>query len=204
MVMMIGGYGAVQAQTTTKAEAATKEFLGMKWGIGVGVIGGFGGDRAVEKASIVNEVVRVDEEGDLRPQMFLEMHAFLTGPRVNKWREYQRWKDAEEAKPKQITGTETPQPQKMPDLPKMGFGPFVALQTSDNKVIDSFSLGFMVGIRKDTSETASVNLGIGLSFDPGVQVLRGDLKDGQRTAEKEVHFKKESQFGWALMTSFTF
>jgi hypothetical protein len=196
-----------EMEDATKKEEATKDFLGLKWGAGIGVIGGFGGDRAVEKASIVKGAVRVEEEGDLRPQVFLEMHVFLGGPKVRKWRAYQRWEEAEPMKKARgIKESETPQPNKMPDCPLMGFGPFVALQSGDNKAIDSLSLGFMWGFRRDASKSASVNIGIGLSFDPSVQVLGGGIKDGQPmpNGETEIRFKKQGQFGWAVMTSFTF
>src|SRR5262245_6744738 len=97
VMMLIGCYGAAHAQDeqAIQTEQATKEFLGLKWGMGVGVMGGFGGDRAVEKASIdANNIVRVDEAGDLRPQLFLEMHVFLANDKARCWRDYQRKKAA--------------------------------------------------------------------------------------------------------------
>jgi hypothetical protein len=195
LVMLIGSYGVAQAEDApndrnsnveknTKTEDATNDFLGLKWGAGVGVIGGFGGSRAVEKASIVNGVVRVEEEGEMRPQLFLEMHAFLGGPKVKGWRD----------------GTS----MDMDKPPKMGFGPFIALQSGDKEAIDSLAVGIMWGFRQDPQKSASLNIGFGLSFDPSVQVLGGGLKDGDRTTETEIRFKKESQVGWALMASFTF
>ena len=215
-MMLIGGYGAAQAQNkpltpeekaavaameeTTKTETATTEFLGLKWGLGIGVIGSFGGDRAVEKASIINGVVRVEEEGALRPQSFLEMHVFLDRE-ARDWRTYQQNKA--KARMQEARGDKPSWPPPK-DPPLTGFGPFIALQSSDQKVIDSLSLGVMWGFRKDPQSSASLNVGIGLSFDPSVQVLGGGLKDGQRTDETEVRFKKEGRFGWALMASFTF
>jgi hypothetical protein len=239
LMLLIGGYGAAQAQAKTvteeetkaavkqaedaaaklaapeetiKTEEATTDFLGLKWGLGIGVIGGFGGDRAVEKASIINGVVRVEEEGNLRPQSFLEMHVFLDR-KARDWRWYQQGKAAAQmAKSRGVTRKPTEEGKKlttptwptMPDPPLWGFGPFIALQSSDKKVIDALSLGVMWGLRKDPQSSVSLNVGIGLSFDPSVQVLGGGLKDGQKTAETEVRFKKEGRFGWALMASFTF
>ena len=54
--------------------------------------------------------------------------------------------------------------------------------------------------------TSSVNIGVGVSFDPSVQVLGHGLEEGKPlpSGETEVRFKKEGQFGWALMASFTF
>jgi hypothetical protein len=193
----------------TKMEDSTKDFLGLKWGSGIGVMGSFGGNRPVEKASIVTKdgknFVRVEEEGGLHPQLFLEMHVFLGG-NAGKWRKYQRWKAANiiaKTTDGEKVAEKLPE-EGMPSPPMMGFGPFIALQGSDKNAIDAFTLGYMWGFRKDSTESTSVNIGIGLSFDPSVQVLRGDLKDGAETTETEVQFKKESQFGWALMASFTF
>jgi len=217
--MLIGGYVAAQAQVNavtpvedaTKTEEATKDFLGLKWGAGIGVIGSFGGDTAVEKASIdENKIVRVDEEGDMRPQVFLEMHVFLD-QKARDWRWYQRKK--EQARMADAMGVRmmdakgnrvAPAAPAMPNPPLMGIGPFIALQSSDNKAIDALTLGVMWGIRKDPQKEASLNIGIGLSFDPSVQVLGDGMKEGQVTAEKAVRFKKEGRFGWALMASFTF
>jgi hypothetical protein len=223
LVTLIGGSGAAQAQNpitpeedAAKTEEATKDFLGLKWGVGIGVMGTFGGDGAVEKASIdANNIVRVDEEGDMRPQIFLEMHVFLN-PRARQWRWYQRGKEAARmAQAMGVTRTPTmnasgnavtPSTPTMPDPPLMGFGPFIALQSSDNKVVDALTVGVMWGARKAPKESASVNIGIGLSFDPSVQVLGGGLKeeDPLPANETAVRFKKEGRFGWALMTSFTF
>jgi hypothetical protein len=241
LMLLIGSYGATQAQPqmvteqeaiaretavqataarqvaqiegATETEEATKDFLGLEWGAGIGVMGSFGGDDAVEKASIINGVVRVEEEGDLRPQLFLEMHVFFS-KKARDWRWYQRGKaasrmaeasDLDRKSIKDDNGASiTPDEPTMPDPPLMGFGPFIALQSSDNEAIDALTLGVMWGFRKDPKDSASLNVGIGLSFDPGVQVLGGGLKDGQGTDETELRFKKEGQFGWVLMTSFTF
>lgn len=221
LMMLIGGYGTALAQSSieveeaTKTEEATKEFLGLKWGVGIGVMGGFGGDSAVEKASIdANKLVRVDEEGDLRPQAFLEMHVFLVGDKARCWRDYQRKKAANQVAARNLASGQLAWcPDKdgkcqstMPDPPLMGFGPFVALQSSDDKAIDALALGVMWGFRRDPKESTSVNVGIGLSFDPSVQVLGGGLKEDKPlpTGETAVRLKKEGRFGWALMTSFTF
>jgi hypothetical protein len=208
LMMLIGGYGAAHADdeegagmTTEEAAeetAATNDFLGLKWGAGIGVLGGFGGDKAVEKASIdANKIVRVDEEADLRPQLFLEMHVFLksnpfkksTEDKVNIWRAYQEKKTGDP-----------------PPAPLTGFGPFIALQSSDKTAIDALSVGIMWGFRKDPDQSASLNIGLGLSFDPSVQVLGDGIKEGKPLPEGEtvVRFKKEGRFGWALMASFAF
>lgn len=238
LMMLIGGYEAARAQTqmvteqeaaarenaarqgatrqmaemreATQMEEATKDFLGLKWGLGIGVMGGFGGGTAVEKASLVGtaEIVRVDEEGDMRPQMFLEMHVFLAdfgGGKMETWRKYKKRKsDAWKAAPG-VQGGVPPMMQE-DEAPIRGFGPFIALQGGDDEVINALALGIMWGFRRDAKASNSVNVGIGLSFDPSVQVLGHGIKEGSKLppGETELRFKKEGQFGWALMASFTF
>jgi len=235
LMTLIGGYGAAQAQTPMEMEMATKmeseaqDFLGLKWGAGIGVMGRFGGDKAVEKASIVGtdkKIVHVEEEGDLRPQVFLEMHAFVGGGKVKEWREYQRKKAAYEmemtrlkARERQAAQDRTEETESakkamadlkwpaMPkELPEIGFGPFIALQSSGDSAIDALALGVMWGFRKIPSDSLSVNIGIGVSVDPSVQVLAKGFKEGNSPPNNEtaVRFKKEGRFGWALMASFTF
>lgn len=233
LMMLIGGYGAAQAQTenqnrmitegeaaareeatrqmmeqVTEVEEATNEFLGLEWGAGIGVMGGFGGDPGVEKVSIVDagnsKIVHVEEEGDLRPQVFLEMHVFPVGQQVRAWREYQRWKEKDRMA--QARGLARERSRDMPEPPLMGFGPFIALQSGDNEAIDALALGVMWGFRRKPEDTASLNLGIGLSFDPSVQVLGKGMKEGETlpNGETAVRLKKEGRFGWSLMASFTF
>jgi hypothetical protein len=228
LMLLIGGYGASHAQVTereagtreqaarqaaetgTKMEEATKDFLGLKWGLGIGVIGGVGGSTAVEKASLVGteKVVRVDEEGDMRPQMFLEMHVFLGGGRgkVKGWREYEQKKA--QYKMAQANGEQGQTPPKAQEYsaPLRGVGPFIALQGGDKDVINALAVGVMWGFRRDPEKSNSVNVGIGISFDPSVQVLGDGVKEGKPlpAGESAVRFKKEGQFGWAVMASFTF
>jgi hypothetical protein len=245
LVMLVGGYGAVRAQTPMEMEMATEmemdaqDFLGLKWGAGIGVMGGFGGDTSVEKASIVvigedenaKKIVHVEEEGELRPQVFLEMHAFVGGKRVKEWRKYQRKKAAYEMEMTRLNARERQAEEEedgerreairdsikkekdkwnwpaMPkELPEKGCGPFIALQGSDENAIDALAVGIMWGFRKIPSDSLSVNIGVGLSFDPSVQILAKDFKEGNAApnGETAVRFKKEGRFGWALMASFTF
>ena len=144
-------------ESATKMEEATKEFLGLKWGLGIGVIGSIGGETAVEKASLVgtDKILRIDEEGEMRPQMFLEMHAFLAGGngKVKAWKDYQK-KKAKYTMANAAGRTEDLEAGDLAgpkdyEVPLWGVGPFVALQGSDKEVINALAVGFMWGIRKD-------------------------------------------------------
>lgn len=218
LVMLVGGHGGARGQdqmqemqTATQREEATKDFLGLKWGLGIGVMGGFGGGDAVEKASLVgtNKIVRVDEEGDMRPQMFLEMHVFFADfgrGKMESWRSYKKRQVEAWRKAKDSNGEEVPPMMQEDEAPTRGFGPFIAIQGGDDEVINALALGVMWGFRRDAKADNSVNVGFGLSFDPSVQVLGHGIKEGQPLpdGETELRFKKEGQFGWAFMASFTF
>ena len=213
LVMVVGGYGVAWGQSqmeieeTTEMEEATNQFLGLEWGAGIGVMGSFGGETAVEKVSIIDtgssKIVHIEEEGDLRPQMFLEMHVFLD-KQAREWRRYQRWKVKDRME--QVRNAATPGTRTMPEPPLMGIGPFIALQSGEDDAIDALAFGAMWGFRRDPQKPASLNLGIGLSFDPSVQVLGKGMKEGSPlpNGETAVRLKKEGQFGWAFMASFTF
>ena len=67
---------ALKAEATLKAQeaAATKDFLGLNWGFGIGVAGDLNSNRRVDSAKVVNGVVRVDETSQVQPRIFLEIH----------------------------------------------------------------------------------------------------------------------------------
>ncbi len=197
--------GGTAAETREREEAAN-DFLGLEWGAGVGVLGSFGGERAIEKASLdANGILRVEEEGDMRPQMFLEMHSFLFGKQVKCWRDYHQNKAVNKSwckdKKKNSTGRTT-----TPEAPVWGYGPFIALQSGGDNAIDALAIGMMWGVRELIGKSVSASVGIGLSFDPSVQVLGDGLDEGKPLPENEesVRYKKEGRLGWALMSSFKF
>lgn len=160
--------------------AATKEFLGLNWSLGIGAAHDPEGGR-VDKASVVNGVVRVEEENNTQARIFLEIHIFCL-------RKLTRNESCEEPKP------------------LFGQGPWVGVQSSKDQVIDAFGLGWMWGWRTSTTATNSFNLGIGLVLDPKVQVLGDGIEANKPlpTGETAIRFKKESRVGGVLLVSFTF
>lgn len=162
-----------------RRDAAQKEFLGTKWGMGIGVGVDFSGRTRVKSARVVGNFVRIEEENDITPRIFLETHNFLN-----------RKVRGEGAKPSGAL---------------WGNGPFAALQSSTEEVIESFSIGYMWGFRTSADSNAGLNFGIGVVLDPSVQVLGDGIEEDKPLADgDELRYKKESRVGLAVMTSFSF
>jgi hypothetical protein len=161
---------------------------GLNLGIGLSITIDLGQRDRVKDASVVNGIVRVSEDNNVLPRVLLETHYFF------------------------LLGDST--------LPaKIGFGglkygdcgigPFVAIQTGTDNIIQAYGLGVMIGFKKkstDQNSTSSFNFGIGGIWDPHVQVLGDGLEKNKPlpAGETEVRFKETGQFGLMLMTSFSF
>lgn len=69
---------AAQVAQSGEARESESEFLGLEWGIGVGISRSFGD--AVDSAQVVNGIVRVERDNSLKPRVLLEFHRFLRHP----------------------------------------------------------------------------------------------------------------------------
>ena len=172
------------------AEAAEKqrlyaegksEFAGINFGVGISLTFDLGQHARAKSASIVDGIVRIDDEDDKIARIMLESHYFFVpGGRF----------------------------LKMNSLGpgKWGWGPFVALQPGTNEIIEAIAVGFMVGFRREVEGASSWNIGVGYVTDPNVQVLGDGFVENQPPPgnETEVRFKEISQDGIVLLFSFTF
>ena len=168
----------IDAKREQEEESATNEFMGVKWGMGLAGVFDLDGGTRVEGASIVNGMVRIDEERDFQGRILLELHDFGWLP----------WREDPEARP------------------LWGSGPWVGIQSSTDQVIESFALGWMMGKRKSPTATNSFNIGLGYVVDPKAKVLGGGF-EADRAApegETEVRFKTESRAGLAVVFSTSF
>jgi hypothetical protein len=168
----------LEAQRRAQEIVATNQFLGLNWALGIGVASDLGGSTRVDKASLVNGIVRVEEESDTQARIFLEIHMF--GLR----------RKQQDDEPK----------------PLFGQGPWIGIQSSKSEMIDSFGLGWMWGWRKAETDTRSFNIGIGIVLDPKVQVLGEGIAPNQPLpgGETAIRFKNESRLNAALLVSFNF
>jgi hypothetical protein len=164
-----------------RQEQNQREFLGINWGMGIAVGFDLSGRDRVKSAKIVNNIVRVEEENNVTPRIFLETHNFLNR--------------------KVMRGDRGDKPVGA----HWGNGPFAALQSSSDEAIEAFSLGYMWGFRESPDTDASLNFGVGILFDPSVQILGDGIDEGEElTTGDELRYKKESRVSLVLMTSFSF
>ena len=67
---------AEQVRTTTVVEQPDKDFMGIKFGVGVAFTLDWGGQSRVKDAELVNNIVRVTESQDGEARVLLEVHHF--------------------------------------------------------------------------------------------------------------------------------
>ena len=167
---------AAQVRTTTVVEQPDKDFMGIKFGVGVAFTLDWGGQSRVKDAELVNNIVRVTESQDGEARVLLEVHHFWplgTG-------------DSEKA--------------------LYGVGPFVSVQPGSDDVIDSLGIGVMVGMRRNAKSNSSLNIGLGLIVDPNSQLLGDGIVANQPlpAGETAIRYKTEYETGFMLMASFSF
>lgn len=162
-------------------DGAVREFAGLNFGVGLSLTFDTGDNERVESATIVDGIVRVDDENDKVARIMLESHYFFTPER-----KFLGLKDL---------GKDT-----------WGYGPFVALQPGTDEIIEAIAIGVMLGFRRAEGNGSSWNIGIGYVTDPNEKIL-GDgftanmAPPGNETA---VRFKEISQDGVVLLFSFSF
>ena len=167
---------AAQVRTTTVVEQPDKDFMGIKFGVGVAFTLDWGGQSRVKDAELVNNIVRVTESQDGEARVLLEVHHFW--PIGGATREEALY----------------------------GFGPFVSVQPGSDDVIDSLGIGVMVGMRRSPKSDNSLNIGLGLIVDPNSQLLGDGIVANQPlpAGETSIRYKTEYETGFLLMASFSF
>lgn len=165
---------------------AQREFAGLNFGVGLSLTHDLGGNDRVDSASVVNGIVRVDNEDNDIARIMLESHYFFTPKRPF-------WFNSNIVES------------------QWGWGPFVALQPGTNEIIEAIGLGVMFGFKRKKDEngekdTSSWNIGLGLVVDPNVKVLGDGIEENKPlpSGETEVRFKEKSQWGALIISSFSF
>lgn len=171
---------------STSILAADREFAGLNFGVGVSLTVDVGDNDRVDAASIVDGLVRIDEESNARARIMLESHYFFTP------------KGGSDGKFLSVV-----------DSPNFGVGPFVAIQPGTDEIIEAIGLGVMFGFKrniKDKSDNSSWNIGIGAVVDPNVRTLGSGLTKNEPLPgmETEVRFREMAQVGVLVLVSFTF
>lgn len=168
---------ALSASAT--ATGAANDLSGFKFGVALGVALDQGDEDPVEKAQVVNGIIRVDKDNETVARFMLETHFFFkTDLKFLGEVDEKNW----------------------------GHGPFVAFQPgSNNSLIDSVGIGWMIGFKRSDSSN-SWNFGVGVIVDPDAQILGDGLKANQPLPEGEtnIRYKTTDQWGALFLTSCTF
>jgi len=159
-----------------KRTALEAEFAGLSWGMGVSWTLDNKNNR-VNKAEVIDSLVRVTDEDNVKVRLLAELHYFFELP--TKWQEKY--------------GT------------TCHWGPFVAIDTQDFKKLDGAGGGVMLGFRNE-KVSKSFNIGIGWMVDQNSKELGTGLEEGKPlpAGAKDLWYKTRSQGGMVLITSFTF
>ena len=169
---------------TFAQDSGQESFAGLNFGVGLSLTHDLGDNDRVGGASVVNGIVRVNDENNHVARIMLESHYFFSGKKsLNVW------------------GTDI---EVEPE--RWGVGPFVAVQPGNDEIIEAIGLGIMWGFKKDRDDDSSWNIGIGAVVDPNVQVLGKGIENNQRLpeGETEIRFREKSQIGALVLVSFGF
>jgi hypothetical protein len=127
-----------------------KDFLGAKWGIGVGYSHAF--RDVVDDAGIVDGLVRVKKDLTGQPRVIFEFHNFI--------------------------GCNDERVGDVPV--KTGCGFFAAVASRDDKAVSGVAAGFMYGWKTGTgTEAKALSIGIGLIADGSGKKLGAGYKEGE-------------------------
>jgi len=162
------------------------DFKGLGFGVGLALTIDTGQNDRINTASVVDGIVRVDDEDGATANIMLESHYFFKSP-------------SREGGEKVFFG--------LLEKSKFGHGPFVAMRPGDEDIVDAIALGWMLGLKRENevTDTASWNIGLGVVVDPDVQILGDGIQANMPLPglETEVRFKEKTQVGILILTSFS-
>lgn len=130
-----GAGSAVDAPST----GGRQTFGGLDLGVGLSFTLDVGKLDRISRASVVNGVVRTDDQDNGRARIMLESHYFFTPCTWN----FLGLKNPCETK----DGYRVADPK----LARWGLGPFIAIQPGSENIIDAIGMGIMVGARREQS-----------------------------------------------------
>jgi hypothetical protein len=179
------------------------DWAGLGWGLGIATNFDVGG-RRVNTASVINNVVRVeDNSSNVSVSFVLEAHYFLRDDLFG------------------LAGKDacTVRGRSPFNCTELAQGPFVAIEVGGgssaspaaNGPITGYAMGWMVGMRHPSlipeiaSPTASWNVGVGLRVSPNGKVLGDGLVANQALpAGDSIRYKTEPRLGVMLLSTFSF
>jgi hypothetical protein len=173
-----------KSNVLTQVSAADASKFWSMWGPGFIVNLDGGGHKPVKTASVINGVVRVDEEEDVKYGLGIEVH-------------------------KMVWGTEWTRKNDL-SYTSLSLGPYVAILPSANEPVDAIGVGLLCSLFsrdvRDEKAPFALNLGIGFYVDPSTRILADGFKDGKPLPEGEtdVRFRSVLQSGVEAVISFSY
>lgn len=195
-------------EDTDDVVIAGKKFTSARFGAGLSLTSDLHGDSRVDEAELVDGIVRIKKDSDVRARVMLETHVFAKGfkylPVIE---EDDDDADDGDDEPRISLRRAESEPE-VARVPMVGLGPFVAVQPGSEEIIDAVALGIMVGFRRTQSlkDSSSLNIGIGYVVDPDTQVLGEGIEPNKPLPgnETQIRFRHTSQGGILFLTSFSF
>ncbi len=180
---------AIKTNGTNNKQDGSREFAGLRFGVGLSLTVDSGTRQRVESAELVNGVVRITNENDALARIMLESHYFFT--------------------PGFDFGLSTDGSPFGVKAGSWGWGPFVSVQPGSKEIIEAIGFGLMLGFKRNgeaSDPDSSWNIGIGYVVDPNVQVLGDGITANAVLPEGEdaLRFKEVSQSGYLVLISFSF
>ncbi|KQM65359.1 MULTISPECIES: hypothetical protein [unclassified Sphingomonas] len=180
-------------------ETGRQKFGGIDFGIGVAFTYDLGNNERIKEATIVDNIVRVTRTENVRARLILESHYFFTPPSAALGNYSGAFCDEMKDYPDQKEDCDNRRKS-------FGIGPFMAIQPGTDNIIDAIGAGVMIGLRRRQENSASFNIGIGILYDVNTQILGDGFVENQAPPgkETEVRFRRGSQSGLLIMTSYSF
>jgi hypothetical protein len=166
-----------RGEMTDRERQLTTDFAGLSFGAGLSFTRTIGGSEPIDEAV-------VDEQGNVR---VTKRHSGIA--RVMLEAHY-FWTP---------TAGSTP--------PRVGTGPFVAIQPGSDQIISAIAGGIMVGFRR-TDTSKSFNVGVGVVSDMNARTLgHGFTEDAPAPLDASgkpapIRYEEETRYGLIFLTSF--
>jgi hypothetical protein len=187
------------ASTGSESAPGRQNFGGLDLGIGLSFTADVGKEDRISRASVVNGIVRTDDQDNGRARIMLETHYFFTPCTwdfLSILRNPCTVETDAEGRAFRVAD---------PGKTRWGLGPFVAVQPGSDNIIDAIALGVMVGARRPNS-SESFNFGVGIVLDPNTRLLGEGLEANKPlpVGESEIRYRETLQTGILVLTSFSF
>lgn len=183
------GRQEIEEATTKAGDEATKQIAGIKFGMAIGATLG---EERIDEAQVIDGTVRITKGSRGEPALWLETHFLVPFGATTVTRNV-----------KLSNGVMTPVEA---DARRFGVGPFVAVQSSTDGLLDAIAGGVLFGVRRPGSDSGSLNVGVGGALLPKFQVLGDGITANQPLPgnETEIRYRTKSQWRFIVMFSFAF